>query len=143
MAQNTAPAGALRRLLAMLYDGVLLIAVLMVGSFAFLPLTGGEAADGPMRFVFQTYLVLLITAFFAFFWMRGGQTLGMRAWDLTLIRPDGGPLTLPDVLVRLLAATVTLGPVSLISVPFHGRRHSLTDMLSGTVVIRQRTRDVV
>ena len=40
-----APAGLLRRLGGMLYDGLLLLAVLMIATALFLPLTGGEAIN--------------------------------------------------------------------------------------------------
>jgi len=135
-------AGLLRRLMAMAYDLMLVIAVVMVGSFAFLTLTGGEAVDaGPMRWLFQVYLLLLIGGFYGFFWLRGGQTLGLRAWRLQLTRLDGQPMDLGDVLRRLLAAVVTLGPLGLISVPFHPRRLSLTDLLAGSGVRRVPKRD--
>ena len=140
---NAEPAGAIRRLFAMLYDAVLILAVLIVGTFLFLPLTGGEAVDGGIRFAFQAYLVLLAAGFYGFFWMRGGQTLGLRTWRLRLLRADGGELELADVGKRLVAGVVTLGPLALVSIPFHPRRLSLTDMLSGSVVVRQRMREVV
>lgn len=52
----------------------------------------------------QLYLVLSPMAFFSWFWMHGGQTLGMRAWRLRVQRFDGRPLTLWQVLLRFLAA---------------------------------------
>ncbi|MCP1675000.1 putative RDD family membrane protein YckC [Natronocella acetinitrilica] len=138
-----APGGVFRRLSAMVYDGLLLLAVLIAGSFLFLPLTGGEAVDGPMRLAFQAYVVLLIVGFFGYFWMRGGQTLGLWTWKLRLQRHDGGRIGMNDVMLRIMVGVLTLGPIALISVPFHPRRLSLTDMLSTTLVVRHRTRDVV
>jgi uncharacterized RDD family membrane protein YckC len=132
----------MRRLTAMSYDLMLVIAVVIIGGFAFLTLTGGEAVDtGPMRWVFQIYLLLLIGGFYGFFWLRGGQTLGLRAWRLQVTRLDGQPMDLAHVLRRLLAAVVTLGPLGLISVPFHRRGLSLTDLLAGSAIRRIAQRD--
>ncbi len=129
-------AGFGRRLMAMTYDFFLVTAVLMVGSFAFLALTGGEAVEGAIRTAYQVYLALLATGFYAFFWLRGGQTLGMQAWHLRVQQADGRPMTPSLVARRLLTGIATLGPVGLVSVPFHPRGLSLCDMLSNTILVR-------
>lgn len=93
-------AGLVRRLLAMSYDLMLVVAVIMIGSLLFLVLTGGEVVEGSMRIVFQVYLLLLTVGFFGFFWIRGGQTLGMRAWRLQLRAASGAPVDWPAALRR-------------------------------------------
>lgn len=140
--QPHVPAGCIRRLLAMGYDAMLVAAVLVIGSFVFLPLTGGEAVSGAMRLVFQAYLLLLVVGFFAYFWIRGGQTLGLRAWKLRLQRKDGREITLKDVLIRLMAGLISLGPMGLVIIPFHPRGRSVADVISTTVVVRHLTREV-
>jgi uncharacterized RDD family membrane protein YckC len=45
--------------------------------------------------------------FFTGFWWRGGQTLGMRAWRLKVVRMDGSPLRWSDALKRHLAALLS------------------------------------
>ena len=117
-AETTRPAGLLRRLGAMVYDLLLVVAVLMVGTALFLPLTGGEAVSlevaGPGLFYFyRFFLLLLVVGFFGLFWTRRGQTLGMAAWHLRLERDDGRKLTWADALKRLAAACLSLLPVGL------------------------------
>ncbi len=129
------PAGFMRRLSAMTYDTMLLAAVLIIGTFAVLPLTGGEEIPAPWIPLFQAYMLVLGFGFFALFWLWGAQTLGMKAWHLYVRRQDGGQLGWPDAVKRLAAGVVTLGPLGLISVPFHPRGHSLCDLLSGTVIL--------
>jgi len=55
------PAGLLRRLGAVFYDAMLLLAVLMIATAAFLPPTGGEALDPDahpaLEFVYRAVLV--------------------------------------------------------------------------------------
>jgi uncharacterized RDD family membrane protein YckC len=74
-------AGLPRRLAAMFYDGLLLVAILMVATGLMLPLTGGEAitaADHPWRgFAYRLVIAGLVVLFFGTVWTRRGQTLGM------------------------------------------------------------------
>ncbi len=98
----------LRRFAAILYDGLLLLALLFIASAVVLPLTGGEAvhAGNPL---FTSYLFVVAFAFYAWFWTHGGQTLGMRAWRIRVVRYDGGPISLWQALLRYLVAYVSWG----------------------------------
>lgn len=103
-----------RQLAAILYDALLVFAVLVVGAaLVVIPLgmLGHELAPGNPWF--RLYLLALIVAFYSYFWMRGGQTLGMRAWRIRLVRADGGAIGLRDALLRLLAATLSWGACGL------------------------------
>ena len=83
------PCGLARRLGAMTYDGMLLFAVLFVATLAVLPLTEGDAipSGNPL---YAGYLLLITYLYFAGQWVRGGRTLGMRAWRIRLLARDGG-----------------------------------------------------
>src|SRR4051794_16309069 len=95
------PAGLARRLGALLYDSLLLLALLMIGTACFLPFTGGEAvtfdAFPLLTVVHRVVLVLLIVGFYGVFWRQRGQTLGMASWRLRLEREDGALLQWHDV----------------------------------------------
>lgn len=105
-------AGVLRRLGAMFYDLLAVLALMMVVTAVLLPLTGGEAITseqyGAWEYAYQVLLVVIVIAFFGVFWTRRGQTLGMVAWRLRLEREDGSLLGWTDVFKRLAAATVSL-----------------------------------
>jgi len=94
-------AGVLRRLAAIVYDALLLLAVLFVASALVLPLTHGKAvgANNPL---FTTYLFFVTFFFFAWFWTHGGQTLGMRAWRIRVQLRNGGPIGWWHALLRFL-----------------------------------------
>jgi uncharacterized RDD family membrane protein YckC len=101
----------------MLYDGLLLLALLMAATALFLPLTGGEALnaqDHPvLELLYQAALVLLILGFFGLFWTRRGQTLGMASWRLRVEREDGRLLIWGDTARRLAWALLSLLPLGL------------------------------
>jgi uncharacterized RDD family membrane protein YckC len=115
--ETKASAGVWRRFGAMLYDSLLVLALLMATTAAFLPLTGGEAITsdrvGPLEYLYQCALLTVIIGFFGWFWTRRGQTMGMMAWRLKIERADGSTLTWSDVLKRLAAACVALAPLAL------------------------------
>lgn len=105
-------AGVLRRLGAMFYDLLAILALMMVVTGALLPITGGEAISserfGAWEYAYRALLVAIVVAFFGLFWTRRGQTLGMLAWRLRVEREDGSLLSWGDVFKRLAAATVSL-----------------------------------
>lgn len=135
------PAGLLRRLGAMLYDGLLLLALLMVATGLFLPLTGGEAIsprDNPvLEFVYRAVLALLTVGFFGIFWTRRGQTLGMASWRVRVEREDGARLTWGDALRRLAAALLSWLPLGLgfLWILVDPQRRAWHDRLSRTRVV--------
>jgi uncharacterized RDD family membrane protein YckC len=125
----------------MLYDGLLLLALLMVATALFLPLTGGEALNAQghpvLELVYQAVLVLLILGFFGLFWTRRGQTLGMASWRLRIERDDGRLLTWGDTTRRLAWALLSLLPLGLgfVWILFDPERRAWHDRLSRTRVV--------
>lgn len=107
VAEATLPPAALwRRLLAMVYDALLLVAVLMTATAIILPITGGEAIVGVARWPYRVYLLIVGCGFFAVFWHFGGQTLGMRAWRLQ-VRGANGPVTWGEAWLRSVSALLS------------------------------------
>ncbi len=105
-----APAGFFRRLAALAYDALLVVALWFIVTFAMLPLTGGEAilasSQGLVAHFYHAALLLLTAAYFGFCWLRGGQTLGMRAWRIRLAAADGRPPSLAAAAVRFASGAV-------------------------------------
>lgn len=91
----------MRRLAAIVYDALQVIALLMLVTLPFVLLDLGQT---PFH---QSALVITIFAFFAKFWRHGGQTLGMKSWDMRLVSDFDHPVTLMQCLLRLIAATVS------------------------------------
>jgi uncharacterized RDD family membrane protein YckC len=128
------PAGLPRRLGAMLYDALLVLAIWLLTLLALVIAHGGDVATGP---VVQTVLFLEMYAFFVFFWMRRGQTVGMVAWRLHVESVDGRPLTLTQATLRFfgaLAAILSLGIGYLWKFLEPGGR-TWPDLLSNTQII--------
>lgn len=94
-------ASILRRLGAMVYDVLLLFAVLVVASALTLPFRGGKGAT-QFELGMMIYIFLVIFLFFGWFWTHGGQTLGMRAWRIRLIHTEHSTISWSTALFRYL-----------------------------------------
>jgi uncharacterized RDD family membrane protein YckC len=141
------PAGLGRRLAALLYDALLLLALWMIATAAFLPFTGGEAvrwsASPPVFLLHKLAMVVIVVVFYGVFWTRQGHTLGMASWRLRVQRNDGALLTWSDTLRRLLAAVLSWLPAGLgwLWCLFDREHRTWHDVLSGTrvIVVSKRT----
>ena len=148
------PAPLLRRLAAMLYDGLLCIALVLVvtglytGLHQILIQVGLIGADPYARMleedsaisydpVLTVLLVASLWGFFGFFWRRRGQTLGMQAWKIRIQNEDGSAITWLQAFMRVLVGIVSwlaLGLGYLWQWLDTGRR-SWTDMASDSVTV--------
>jgi len=75
-----------------------------------------------------------IAGFFLWFWRRGGQTLGMRAWRLRIYSTVEEPMTWPRLLIRLVASLGGLGTLLVLFDFKH--KQSLQDRLAKTEVLK-------
>jgi uncharacterized RDD family membrane protein YckC len=108
--QNTT---LLRRIGAMIYDALLLFALLMLTSIPFIALRGGEAVPPLTDHFFRLSLAIVIYIFFVGFWMRSGRTLGMQSWRLQLESIDGSELKFAALNLRLFASLLSWAPAGL------------------------------
>jgi uncharacterized RDD family membrane protein YckC len=108
---NTPKAGFFRRLMASLYDWLLVLAIMMVAS---VPLVAPDnEAVAPGNPFYRAALIVLAVCFFAGFWCSKGQTLGMRAWRLKLEMPDGSNVSFARSMLRFIYACVSAGALGL------------------------------
>lgn len=121
--------GFFKRLLVAIYDGFLMIAVLIVTSAILMALftavapadffvdpsnfdqtkiatlsNSGRAAGG---LIVSINCIALSFLYYAWFWTHGGQTVGMRAWNLYLVNEDGKFINWKVALIRYLSAIVS------------------------------------
>lgn len=133
-------AGVLRRFGAMLYDFLLVVALMAVVTALFLPFTGSAITpreSGVVERIYQAVLLLVFVLFFCVFWTWRGQTVGMLAWRLRVERSDGTSLTWRDALVRLAGAWLSFAALGLgyFWIWIDRDRLAWHDRLSGTRVV--------
>lgn len=132
--QNT---GLLRRLAAILYDTLLVGALLFLATIPFIAMRGGEPVEVGDNRIYQTVLMLVIYVFFVGFWTRWGRTLGMQSWGLQLQTADGEKPSLATASVRFIAAILSWAPAGLGFLWQLWDRDKLTwhDRISGTRLV--------
>lgn len=156
------PAPFIKRLLAVVYDGLISVAVLLVTTWAYTLVAGAVigwdryeqmAEEGSIKadpmLTFILFLVLYL--FFAYFWTRTGQTLGMQVWRIRIQNLDGISVSWSQALRRYVAAAAilliallgayylneatlfaTIPAIVALFYPINGL--SLTDRASGSIV---------
>ena len=107
------PAGLARRLAALVYDALLLLALLFVATLPWALAARGELLAPLARAAYQLYLVAVSGVFFGWFWMHGGQTLGMRAWRIRLTADDGDRVTAKTAAIRFGVGVISLAALGL------------------------------
>ncbi len=140
-------AGLIRRLAALLYDAFLVLAIWMALGFAAQLIAGAETnqvIDGRVQTdpVFGLLLFVLMcasaAAFYVWFWIRGGQTLGMLAWRIRAQSRDGSPMSIRQALLRFLCAwpSFFLFGLGYLWLYFDPQGDAAHDRLSRTRVVR-------
>jgi len=74
--------GLFKRILINFYDVILLFAVLYFFTIPVILLTQGNAVIG--SFIYKAYLILIVFLYYAWFWKKYNQTLGMKIWKVKI-----------------------------------------------------------
>ena len=121
--------GFIKRILVATYDALLLVAVtffslaLVMALFVWLApssfFVDPSLLENPKliqlsdlgrlvgSIIFITHCVFVSFFFYGWFWTHGGQTLGMRAWNLYLIKDDGKFINWEIAALRYCSALVS------------------------------------
>lgn len=122
-----------RRLAALVYELLAVVAIVMVVGLLCQLATGGRliatGAHTAIAWWYQPLQGLVVGAYFVVSWVRGGQTLGMRPWHLRLVGSDGAPVTSGQAVRRVLVAALPLACLGL--APWLGLRVALWAVLAG------------
>jgi uncharacterized RDD family membrane protein YckC len=122
-----------RRLASMLYEAFLVFAVAFFAAWVFFFASGGrDATRGVLRLELQVFILAVLAAYFVWCWLRGGQTLAMRAWRIRLV-----DITPRKALVRFVLAAALL-PLSILWALVDRDGQFLHDRLAGTRLIDAR-----
>ena len=114
----------------MVYEAVLLFAVAFFAAWLFFFVSGGkDATHGGLRYALQLFIFTVFAAYFLWCWLRGGQTLAMKAWHIRVV-----DITPAKALLRLVLAAL-LFPVSVVWALFDRDRQFLHDRLAGTRLV--------
>jgi len=129
-----------RRFAALIYDILLIVALLMVYTGLALVLTHGKAIvrENAGGWVYAYYVgeIAVTAGYYVICCHWTGHTLGMRAWRLRAQAPDGDLLSMRAALLRFVLGIAAWAPLGLGVLWLYLDRDelSLHDRLSGTRV---------
>lgn len=125
-----------RRLMSMVYESLVVVAVALIASLAFFGAASGPLSGG-VRHLFQFYLFLVLGVYFVACWSRGGRTLPMQTWGMRVVRRDGMSIGIGQAMLRYVLAWLSLlsfGAGFLWGF-FDRDRQFLHDRLAGTRIV--------
>lgn len=127
------PCRLTRRLAAILYDALLVFALLMLAALVIVVLL--RDAVHTNNLFFQLYLLVVTWTYFAVCW-RGGQTLGMKAWRIHIVG-QSRPISWTETGIRFLVSLVSWAAFGLgfIWSLFHPQRATWHDLASRTRLV--------
>jgi uncharacterized RDD family membrane protein YckC len=105
-----------QRLAAAAYDGLVVAGLFIIASALVMPISHGAITpDHPAtETLYRFYLLAIGFLFFAGFWTRNGQTLGMLAWRVKVVQSgDGAKISWSQALLRYLGALLSWLPLGL------------------------------
>ena len=116
----------------MLYESLLVFAVAFFAAWVFYFASGGKSAtSGALRYELQAFVLAMLAAYFLWCWLRGGQTLAMKAWRIRLV-----DVTPRKALLRFLLAVLFVPTaVSILWSLFDRDGQFLHDRLAGTRLV--------
>jgi uncharacterized RDD family membrane protein YckC len=110
-------AGFGRRVAALLYDSVLLAALLVIFTSGAVFLNHAHAVEpetsGAWAYLYRAGLIGVIAGYYLINWTRSGQTLGMRAWHLRAVTESGQSLGLKTAALRFVLGVLAWAPAAL------------------------------
>ena len=133
--------GLVRRLMAIIYDLFLLLALLLVATITAMILNQGTIESGHhFHPLFSIYLLIISFTFYGWFWTHGGQTLGMKTWKMKLQQENGQPVTWPLALIRFITALISWSAAGLgfFWSLHHPQRRTWHDIASKCVLVDLR-----
>src|SRR3954465_6623518 len=123
------------RLIAYILDGV--IQFLIVAVLAILAIALGAIFFVP-GVIPAIAIIVVSLGYFPYFWARDGQTPGMNAMKIKVVRDsDGGPLTAGSAILRAIGLWVAISVfyIGVIWIFVDKRKRGWQDLIGGTVVI--------
>ena len=134
------PAGFLKRVLALVYDSLLIGAIVLVLSLLLVFVNGGYPESGSFVSFIQFFILVFAgPIFYSYFWLANkGQTTGMQAWKIQLVTIDETELNIKKTLLRCLISTISFACFGMgyLWILYDKDNLSWSDILTKTKVIK-------
>ena len=130
------PVSIWRRFASIIYDALLVLAILIVMSIPFFSFNVEE--NYLLKITMQVYFYFIIQYFFVWFWVNNEGTLGMKTWKIKISCDNGERISYKKAIIRFNIAIISIlffGLGFLISL-FRKDKKCLHDIISKTNLSR-------
>lgn len=101
-----------RRLGAIVYDTLLVVALMFLATLPFIAYRDGDPVEAGNA-LYQLSMLAVMYVFFVGFWSGYGRTLGMQSWRLRIETEDGRRPGIGQASLRFVAAILSWLPAGL------------------------------
>ena len=109
-----------RRIASLLYDTVLIIALVII---MYMPLLSFDIEGNiVLKITAQIYVYLIIQYFFVWFWVNGNGTLGMKSWKVKILDTSGNKITYKKAIIRFNVSLIYFLIIGFLIFTYH--KHS-------------------
>ena len=130
------PVSIWRRIASIIYDALLVLAILIVMSIPFFSFNVEE--NNLLKITMQVYFYFIIQYFFVWFWVNNEGTLGMKTWKIKISCDNDERISYKKAIIRFNIAIISIlffGLGFLISF-FRKDKKCLHDIISKTNLSR-------
>jgi uncharacterized RDD family membrane protein YckC len=121
----------LSRIWAIIYDSLLVFSLIFALGLIFIPVLENV---GDMFFYIVTIPATYL--YFSLSWVKGRQTLGMKALRFQIIQINGNNISHKQAFIRFISASAVLIFIGLVYILFNKDNLSLQDKISKTILIK-------
>jgi uncharacterized RDD family membrane protein YckC len=101
-------AGFLRRVLALIYDSLVIVGIVLFLTLVLVLFNGSYAESGSFASFLQFFILIFSgPIFYSYFWLNKGQTIGMQAWKIRLISINETKLNAKQTFIRCLISVIS------------------------------------
>lgn len=133
------PAHLTRVLGAIIYDLIIVFAIIFIAAQWFPLIPESLQADPAINLFKQVYILGISFIYFAYSWRRGGQTIGMKSWRIRLCNQvdTQNKISWHQCAIRYLVAIISwlAAGLGFIWIIFSEQHRSWHDLASSTVLV--------
>ncbi len=137
---KTSNPNPLYRVASLIYDSLIVIALVISVSALAITINQGDVLESPVgKAINAVAYVLVVGLYFVGSWIRSGQTIGMRAWKIKVLKNnDDVTLDWGQAIARLLLGTVclALAGIPILMAFFKPNRQPFYEQLTGSELYR-------
>lgn len=130
--------GLFKRLLVNSYDALLVAGLVLFAAMPLALIPEVIASHPVTKVIKSAYLLMVVFGFYGWFWVNGGQTLGMKVWNLYVVDDFGKYMSWRAAVIRFCCGLLSIAALGLgfAWILLNRERRGWHDYASGTHMVK-------